>query len=306
MFKIRPPQGEFRWVMGQHLIPARKNLRGKFDKTDPFSPPKKQDYEPPIAKKDDNPFKKPSELTAGNSNKKKTDTGNPFVRRGPTSEELATIRNQMKQIDSQFREMLEVTKPDNWELSDLGVSYRQLKNMTSSSSLKKQLDMRLEAVARYERIQHEYTDFVKLTLETSRRDAQLLSIQKKNGEKKKSPGIELPKRDSTSVIAPSPQSPTQPKPAVPTAKKKSSRFDGAGIVQRSATTYAGAPRHVLLAPNGRILAYLLPTQGMNLDQFVGKSVGVVGKRSYQANLQTDFILVRSLVPVQLRVPAQGR
>jgi hypothetical protein len=76
-------------------------------------------------------------------------------------------------------------------------------------------------------------------------------------------------------------------------------LDGAGIVQRAANPVAGGPRHVLLAPNGRILAYLYPDRGINLDAYVGHPMGIVGPRAYRPELQTDMIVVRGLVPVRL-------
>jgi hypothetical protein len=76
-------------------------------------------------------------------------------------------------------------------------------------------------------------------------------------------------------------------------------LDGAGIVQQAATPIPGGPRHVLLAPNGRILAYLYPDRGVNLDAYVGRSMGVFGPRSYRAELRNDLIVVRGVVPVRL-------
>jgi uncharacterized protein YgiM (DUF1202 family) len=76
-------------------------------------------------------------------------------------------------------------------------------------------------------------------------------------------------------------------------------LDGAGIVQRAATPVPGGPRHVLLAPNGRILAYLYPDRGVNLDAYLGQSMGIVGPRAYRPELQTDLIVVRRMIPVRL-------
>lgn len=56
-------------------------------------------------------------------------------------------------------------------------------------------------------------------------------------------------------------------------------LDGAGIVQRAATAVPGGPRHVLLAPNGRILAYLYSDNGINLDAYLGRQMGIVGPRT---------------------------
>ncbi len=76
-------------------------------------------------------------------------------------------------------------------------------------------------------------------------------------------------------------------------------LDGAGIVQRAVTPVPGGPQHVLLAPNGRILAYLYPDRGVNLDAYVGRPMGIVGPRAYRPELQADLIVVRGMVPVRL-------
>jgi hypothetical protein len=56
---------------------------------------------------------------------------------------------------------------------------------------------------------------------------------------------------------------------------------------------------VLLAPNGRILAYLQADRGVNLDAFVGRAMGILGSRAYHPELQTDLIVVRGMIPVRL-------
>lgn len=76
-------------------------------------------------------------------------------------------------------------------------------------------------------------------------------------------------------------------------------LDGAGIVQQAATPIPGGPRHVLLAPNGRILAYLYPDRGINLDAYVGRSMGILGPRAYRPDYRADVIVVRGMVPVRL-------
>lgn len=55
----------------------------------------------------------------------------------------------------------------------------------------------------------------------------------------------------------------------------------------------------MLSLNGRILAYLYPDRGVNLDAYVGQSMGIVGPRSYRPELRNDLIVVRGMVPVRL-------
>jgi hypothetical protein len=60
------------------------------------------------------------------------------------------------------------------------------------------------------------------------------------------------------------------------------------------------PRHVLLAPNGRVLAYLQAAPGVNLDQFVGQSMGLIGPRVFHPQLNADVLTVQRLAPVRLK------
>ncbi|MCA9035114.1 MAG: hypothetical protein KDA91_08290 [Planctomycetaceae bacterium] len=90
--------------------------------------------------------------------------------------------------------------------------------------------------------------------------------------------------------------PTQIPPAT---LKPSSRYVGAGIVQRSTSKVPGAP-YVLMTPQGRLIAYLTPKTGISLESFVGQSVGLQGSRSYKADLNSDHIEVTGAEPVRIR------
>jgi|GEM_PF-1348682 len=97
------------------------------------------------------------------------------------------------------------------------------------------------------------------------------------------------------TFAPTQQQPRTPTPVNPAPPK----FDGAGIIQRSATTQANGATHVLLAPNGRVLTYLQAGSGINLDAYLGRSMGLTGPRSFRHELNADFMIVRRLTPVRL-------
>ena len=71
-------------------------------------------------------------------------------------------------------------------------------------------------------------------------------------------------------------------------------------MQRSALFRPGIPSHVLLAPDGRVLSYLQAGPGINLDQHIGKSVGITGARGFRRELNADLMIVRGLTPVKLQ------
>ena len=67
-----------------------------------------------------------------------------------------------------------------------------------------------------------------------------------------------------------------------------------------AKTFPGGPQFVLIAPSGKLLAYLQPTPGVDLRRYNGQSMGIVGDRQFRQDWGADTITVRSLQPVQLR------
>ncbi len=78
------------------------------------------------------------------------------------------------------------------------------------------------------------------------------------------------------------------------------KFDGAGIVQRAAASRPGAPQYVLLAPDGRVLTYLQAGPGVNLEQFVGRPMGLLGQRGFRPELNADLLVVQQATPVRLK------
>ncbi len=83
---------------------------------------------------------------------------------------------------------------------------------------------------------------------------------------------------------------------------RTSQFDGAGIIQRAVGSPPGGPQHVLLTPNGRVLAYLQATPGVNLDAYVGRAMGLHGQRTHRPDLQGELLIVNDAVPVRLKQP----
>lgn len=76
-------------------------------------------------------------------------------------------------------------------------------------------------------------------------------------------------------------------------------FSGAGIVQKMRPLGPGMPQHVLVAPGGRVLAFLQPGANVNLDQHIGQPIGVTGPRVRRADLRGDLISVDDVSPVRL-------
>ena len=61
----------------------------------------------------------------------------------------------------------------------------------------------------------------------------------------------------------------------------------------------GLPKHVLVHPNGQRLAYL-QGEGVDLDKYLGESMGLEGERYFRKDLKSDYMVVKSLQPVKLK------
>ena len=339
MLKIRPPRGEFRWINGNSILPVDR-FQPKNVVPDPFadpdlSKPKMQDsrIEGPVAKNQSpfeavkGPFGQKSESDQMRSTRtiRKNSLDDlverPMVRTRqspqttrkaePLIDEQHTKWTQIQNLDSRFRQIIN-QDTSQWSFSQIESDYVNLQDSVNSPTLSHEIDRRLSALTRFKTIKHEYDQLSRLTHETNRRDAQLLALQRRQSQQTTSQVVKDSKlvapdpHTSRSSAGPTKSSGTTNRSETQRPVRRTSGFDGAGIIQRSVTPNRSLPRHVLLAPGGRILAYLQSDPntngqpGVNLDNFLGRAMGVYGKRSYRAELQSDFIVVREAIPVRLK------
>jgi hypothetical protein len=235
--------------------------------------------------------------------------------------QIESAWDELKRLDKQFRAMRQ--KPvAQWKLPELRRRYEALQK-TPDSHIRRQVEARLAGLVRYESVYQEVADVQNILRRTEERDEQIrqsflssrqsVSMQKPVRTMVRPSGAIPPGWPAVNppgfAAAPPATSRTQPQPSVlppvgvpPIVRQpawQQPRFDGAGIIQR-ATSVRGGARHVLLAPDGRLLAYLQASPGINLDRFLGQSMGLIGPRQFRRDLNTDFLVVRQLTPVRLR------
>jgi hypothetical protein len=322
MYKIKPPLREYRWIPGRSLIPVEGGRaapvvkpRGPLDPApslgspialelddtprmdlDPFAPaaPSPEGAEPPRL----NP---PTAPRLGG------EPGEPPLSSAVETppEGLDGLRKQLELLDKRFRETLRQT-PETWDLASLEQAYLQLDEAADHPAFHSHVQQRLYTLKRYGKIRQDYVDFYQLTSETQQRDAQLLSMQRLHEEKLKQLDTIASSAPPTSPLAGmSPpfshpgSTPAQPStPGTPAGTPP--QFAGAGIVQRSNPSAPGRPAYVLVTPDGRLLAYLEPTSGVDLAPAVNQALGIQGQRSFRPELQADVIIVSGMQPVRLR------
>ena len=282
-FKIKPPRGEWRWISGQAAAPPpEQGASGSddpFDRLQPSGSVKRSS--PPVPRADDDGpnFEKPvadgaaREYLEGEGGESAGPLkSRPLVRKESKSPRPGRNRKQealleeLDRLDARFRSILD--KPAlEWEFGQLHDDYRALRGETDNSNIQQMIDTRLDRIARYEKMRSEEENLARVQAETDRRDAELAEVQRRQESQ--------------------------------LASLRQPRFDGAGIIDRSALDRRGMPRYVLLAPGGRVLAYLAPGAGVNLEGWLGRQVGVYGRRVYHPDLKADLITVNRLSPVRL-------
>jgi len=289
-YRIEPPRGEWRWIEGQAVAPSPRGERKPAQ--DPFEAPIASDFSsaprrssPPVQPIDDDSpsFKRPladsqdREYVAGDSASEARPEGSlwtrPLVRKKmkSTGAKLAarkhdSILAELDRLDARFQSILEKS-PLEWDFDQLENDYQDLRSETDSANLQQMIDSRLARIAGYKKTRSEEQDLALMQDETARRDAELAEIQR---------------RQEAQLL-------TLARP----------RFDGAGIIGRAALNRRGAPRYVLLNASGRVLAYLVPSPGVNLEPWVGRAAGVDGPRTPNPDLKSDLITVNRLTPVRL-------
>ena len=331
-FRIKSPKGHFRWIPGAKIVSSEKQLsaaNARARGSDPFTgdsksapvdmashepseatsvaaddksvpTPRDPGRRPAPTPKDLEEESPPSKSTARSSNG--GDTALPFA-----SSSARDAQQRLAAVDQQLQETLKRETRD-W---DFAAIESELQDLQANEATSTAAARRLASLGKYKQVKADYDEFARLMDETNRRDAELAAAQRA----RLVPGTVAPiARPQTTTpsnnvrAAPltNPNSPNRatppgrsPAPAIQSRPAPKGRFGGAGIIQRSGANQPGLPKHVLVHPNGQRLAYL-QGDGVDLDQYLGESMGLEGDRTFRPELKSDLMVVKGLQPVKLK------
>ena len=312
-YKIAPPRLEYRWVKGDFVVPlaeagsiaqtpsvATPPVPDSTQQRDPFSrtsagpapmsaPGFPPEQGPTLLQRDLTREISPSSLDRSSSARSTT-----------TAE-----RTQLTALDERLQAMLAQT-PEHWDLTGMEGAYRQLQ-ASAAPGLAAQIDYRLAALESRKKIKAEYDSFVGVLQRTEQRDAELLSMQQSIASGLPASTTQVDLGQPAGFPPHALQGPATQQQAIPPIASRTPgdqaatpQLDGAGVVQRLQRAIPGMPQYVLMSPNGQLLAYLAPGQGIRLDQYLGRAMGVIGRRSHDPRLRSDVIVVERLTPVRLQ------
>jgi len=296
MYRITPPARDRRWIPGDAVIPVDQENQERLD-SDPFATPTVIRHQPSPVVADKPVPPRPSA-------------------RLQRIQQIRSEQRRLAEIDNRFRNMIR-QNPTTWDLRSLEDDYTQLRDTATWKPVAGQIDLRFPAIDRYLRRQAEYDDFNRLTSETERRDAELLARRTASRESSVADNQSGPARSAFDIAAAdsigqldgpaasmTPSDPiagpvTPSRDTVPLSvpvpgTRPSSRYIGAGIIQR-------LPKggFALTSPSGQKLAQVKGNESVDLEEFVGKQVGLYGQRWYREDIQSDFIEATGLEPVRI-------
>ncbi|WP_437204947.1 SH3 domain-containing protein [Planctomicrobium sp. SH664] len=299
MLKIAPPAQEFRWVKGEFIVPNSKQIQQQLA-VDPFQVP--AEHRQRLVTENRSPLLSPATAT----DEKVAEAAPAELPTTPSQKKISDEFDLLSKIDQDYSDM--VAKPaSEWVLDPIIARYEQLK-ASASPQIVAMIDQRMPVVQKRQEIAGHYQRFLKVAAETSERDAQLLGTQASFQQaeapvvENPQPAMAMPLQETPRMLSPAaatshpiaPASATQPA-ASPTGKSK---FSGAGMVQQVLPT-PGLPPYVLVAPDGRFLAFLKPAEGVAMDEWIGKAAAMTGPRAFDNAVGGDVIQVESVSAVQL-------
>lgn len=261
MLKIVPPAQEFRWMKGEFLVPQDETIRHQ------------------IAQ---DPYQIPAEHRSAFVNKKQAEAKLVEKQKQQELTRRQMLYDELDRIDRLYAGMMQ-KEPSEWDLPSIEKQYHQL-SIGADSTIATLIQKRFDVLKRRTEILNHYQEFVQVSAESAKRDQELVAMQLGY----QSPAEATAKTDHAA----------QQQPGQVANSSVAPRLNGAGLIQ-PLQSYPGAPQFALVAPDGRMLAYLETAEGVNITQWIGKPSGIIGNRQFNPQLGADVIRVQRVVPVQL-------
>ncbi|MCA9079231.1 MAG: hypothetical protein KDA58_01680 [Planctomycetaceae bacterium] len=285
MLKIVPPAQEFRWVKGDFVVPVDATVRRE-QANDPYQIPPQHRHR----------LSRDVLTVAG---------AQPAKLEEPKSPELTELDARLARIDQAYAEMMN-GDPSTWDLDGMAAQYRTLLT-EGEPKIQARVDQRLRVIDSRRSVHEQYRKFVQITTQTNQRDAQLTGMQTTTpliyGNLTNSVGTTVASTPGLPAGDVSAQAPTSSIPeqtaalSGPLTDDVQPQLNGAGIV--TPIGIAGLPPYALIAPDGKFLTYLEPSDPRQLQQWVGKEAGIIGNRQFDRQFGADVIQVRRVTAVQL-------
>lgn len=295
--KIAPPSGEFRWIFGKYVDPDfphdgvhRHRAPGPPVASLPEAgPPGPPPFEPMLrdAELPDAERHEACPVVHREELRPERHPGREFVDHRPLPP-LADRRRDAEPLSSatpmplrqlhgpEFAREVEdlelelsimvAEEPTVWNFERIGPRARALLEQAETAVERGRARILVNKVARFEELKQRSDSVNQIGRDTERRNRHLADLSRRRGE-----AVRVQTLDE--------------------------RFDGVGRLSRLPATSAGTPRYALVEPDGQVRCYVTPAPGVDLQNYVGREVGIYGVRGYMPEKQAPHLVAKHITPV---------
>lgn len=293
-YKISPPAGEFRWIHGKYVDrdlqateearrePSRNRLLPKEDSegdseessTDEEATANSRQVEhtesmPRKPVRDDGiaPLEEASDADheGSNSSAKPRDDS---AARNTTSKPVGTRTQRQQSLDAELDDLnqalskMVAEEPTAWSFDELKGRAESALEQGNTALQRGRARLILSKIERFEDVKQRMNKFEKAVTESERLDMM----------------------------------------ASARARRSSGgpRFDGVGRLARVQSKTPGVPSYALTDPSGAIRYYITPAPGVNLQNYVGREIGVSGGSGYVPELRGRNVTAQRVMPLDDR------
>jgi SH3-like domain-containing protein len=268
-FKIAPPSGEFRWVSAKYLDAdyPRDGVR----KT---PPPERRRHrhdgdETAHGSGDSSAPMIPAAALAGSDSPEAA--GESFRARSARSRSLSAEEYQaeLDRIELELSVMV-IEEPTAWSFDSMRERSNMLLDQAQTAVERGRARLLANKIARFDDIKQRQNAVFAMREDTDRTGRLLARLRPKDIDGGKSAAnVEL-----------------------------DGRFDGVGQLTQVVSPKVGAPRYALTDAAGEVRCYVTPAPGVNLQNYMGRQVGVTGTRGYMPEQHSSHIMARHVTPLE--------
>jgi hypothetical protein len=179
------------------------------------------------------------------------------------------FQSELDRIDLELS-MIVVEEPSAWSFDALRIRGESLLDRADAAADRGKARLLLNKIARFEDIKQRYDTVTAMREQTATSNRFLAGLQR-----------------------------TMEKAAA--MADPDGQFDGVGQLQQVLAQKLGAPRYALVDEAGNVRYYVTPAPGVNLQNYVGRQVGITGTRGYMPEQRTQHITARHISSLETRI-----
>jgi SH3-like domain-containing protein len=268
-FKIAPPSGEFRWVSAKYLSTEYPS-DGVGRRSGTHSPTR------PDGDSVDASAGAPPPRDAGLGDAAMADDslrGRSARSRAITSEEFQA---ELDRVDLELSVMI-IEPPATWAFDSMRERANVLLDQAQTAVERGRARVLANKIARFDDIKQRQDAVLAMRDQTDRSSRVLARLRPRDADTNSVAGDDHRRAATLEVDG---------------------RFDGVGQLTQVVSPKVGSPRYALVDRSGSVRCYVTPAPGVNLQNYVGRQVGINGTRGYMPEQRAGHIMARHVTPLE--------